>query len=144
MRDFALALSQVTSNISRSLGAGEIEFIYQPKELALPAPPGVESDDYRIDVAGFRNYVDEILPIAQTRIRGFIIGNQENFNLIPRATITTPGWSGQAREYAQDVVVPRQTEHLMGLWDNVAADISLFMTKAKDGTLSVDAAGATG
>jgi hypothetical protein len=144
MRDFALAVGQVTSNISRSLGAGEIEFNYQLTELVLPAPSGVVADDYRIDVAGFENYVSEILPDAQIEIRRAIGENQEAFNAIPRATADSPGWSGQARDYAQDVVVPRQTENLMTLWDDVVTEISTFMTSAKDGTLKADAAGAAG
>ncbi|MCP3988047.1 MAG: hypothetical protein GY724_03160 [Actinomycetia bacterium] len=144
MSQFASAVGQVTSNISRSLGAGEIVFAYEAKGLELPPAPGIANDDFRIDVEGFERFITQILPDAQTEIRRAITDNQEAFNRIPMATLDSPGWSGQSRDHAQNVVVPRQTENLMSLWDRVGTQITEFMVSAKNGTLEADGAGAVG
>ncbi len=144
MSEFAAAVGHVTSNISRSLGAGEIVFAYEARGVELPPAPGIANDDFRIDIEGFERFIAHILPDAQAEIRRAIVDNQEAFNRIPMATLDAPGWSGQARDHAQNVVVPRQTENLMSLWDQVVSQITEFMVSAKNGTLQADAAGAAG
>jgi hypothetical protein len=144
MTGFAAAVSTVTSNISRSLGAGDIVFVYRPPALDLPPAPGVAADDYRIDVAGFEAFISGELNDAHQTIARHFAENQEAFNSIPRATADQPGWSGEARDYAQNTVVPTQTEHLTTLLSQVVTQISEFMTSAKDGTLSADQAGVGG
>ncbi len=144
MSAFAAAVSTVTSNISRSLGAGDITFTYRPPALELPPAPGVNSDDYRIDVAGFDTFLSGELPEAQQAISRYFADNQEAFNAIPRATVDQAGWSGDARDHAQNVVVPAQTENLTALLNQVVSQIRDFMTNAREGTLSADAAGVGG
>lgn len=144
MSSFAVAVSTVTSNIAHSLGAGDITFTYRPPALDLPPAPGVNADDYRIDVAGFDHFLSGELTEAQQAISRSFADNQEAFNGIPRATATSPGWSGEARDYAQNVVVPNQTENLTALLNQVVTQIRDFMTSAKEGTLSADAAGVGG
>jgi hypothetical protein len=144
MTSFAEAVSAVTSNISRSLGAPEIVFVYKPPPLELPPAPGVAADDYRIDITGFETFLSTDLPDAQTAIAGLFAGNRDAFNAIPRATADSPGWSGEARDYAQNVVVPNQTENLNAILNQVVAEIADFMTNAKDGTLRADQAGVVG
>jgi hypothetical protein len=144
MTAFATAVSTVTSNISRSLGAGDIVFAYRPPSLELPPAPGVAADDYRIDVGGFDAFIGGDLPDAQQAVSRLFGENQDAFNSIPRATAESPGWSGEAREYAQNTVVPNQTENLTAMLNQVTSQISEFMTSAKDGTLSADAAGVGG
>jgi hypothetical protein len=142
MSSFATAVSQITSNIAHSLGAGDIQLVYQPDALILPAPPGVESDDYRIDVAGFDRFITTDLPDAQDRIGRLFADNQAAFNAIPRATVATRGWSGESRNHAENHVVPAQTENLNTILSQVAAQILEFMEGAKLGTLAADQAGA--
>ena len=141
MSSFAAAVSAVTSNISRSLGAGDVQFVYKPPPLDLPPPPGVASDDYRIDTAAFDTFIDTDLIDAQSAIGQLFAENQAAFNAIPRATASSPGWSGQSRDYAQNTVVPNQTENLTNLLQNVFAQVTEFMTNAKNGTLAADQAG---
>ncbi len=144
MTAFANAVATVTSNISRSLGAGDIVFAYRPPVLELPPPPGVQADDYRIDVGGFEAFISGELVEARTAVGRLIAENQDAFNAIPRATVDAPGWSGDARDYAQNMVVPAQTEQLTAMVDQVMQQITDFMTSAKDGTLSADQAGVGG
>jgi hypothetical protein len=144
MQHFAEAVSTVTSNISRSLGAGDIVFVYRPPALELPPAPGVAADDYRIDIAGFETFLGTDLPDTQSAIASLFADNQAAFDAIPRATADSPGWSGDARDYAQNVVVPAQTENLNALLNQVVAEITEFMTSAKDGTLRADQAGVAG
>jgi hypothetical protein len=144
MSSFAAAVSTVTSNISRSLGAGDITFAYRPPALELPTAPGVNGDDFRIDVAGFDHFLSGELTDAQQAISRLFADNQEAFNRIPRATADSAGWSGEARDYAQNVVVPSQTENLTAMLNQVVTQIRDFMTSAKEGTLSADAAGVGG
>jgi hypothetical protein len=144
MRAFAEAVSAVTTNISRSLGAGDIVFVYDPPLLELPPAPGVAADDSRIDVAGFETFLGTDLVDAQTVIAGCFADNQEAFNAIPRATADSAGWSGEARDHAQNVVVPTQTENLNAILNQVVSQVSDFMTSARDGTLQADRAGISG
>ena len=144
MSAFATAVSQVTSNISRSLGAGDIQFVYSPGGLELPAPPGVAADDYRIDVTGFDTFLSADLTEARTAMGQMFADNQAAFDGIPRATAESPGWSGQARDYAQNTVVPNQTENLNSIMNQVVHQITEFMTDAKNGTLAADQAGVGG
>lgn len=144
MSGFAAAVTAVTSNIAHSLGAGEVHFIYTPPPLELPPPPGVASDDYRIDIGAFETFIGADLPDAQAAITSLFVDNQAAFNTIPRATTTSPGWSGQARDHAQNVVVPAQTEQLTAVLTQVIAQIGDFMTSAKNGTLVADTAGLAG
>jgi len=141
MASFATAVTQVTSNISRSLGAGDITFVYAPGPLELPPPPGVTTDDFRIDVTGFGTYVSETLPSFQARVSQLFEENQAEFGRIPAATTGTAGWSGESRDYAQFTVVPTQTEDMKQTMMQVVGQIADFMTAAKDGTLSADQAG---
>lgn len=144
MTSFANAVATVTSNISRSLGAGDIVFTYRPPALDLPPAPGVAADDFRIDVGGFEAFLNGELTDAQQSISRLFAENAEAFNRIPRATADSPGWSGEARDYAQNTVVPNQTENLTAMLNQVVSQIREFMTGAKDGTLSADAAGVGG
>jgi len=144
MSEFAAAVTAVTSNIARSLGAGEVHFVYTPRPLELPPPPGVASDDYRIDIGAFETFIGTDLPDAQAAIASLFAENQAAFNAIPRATATSPGWSGQARDHAQNVVVPVQTERLTAVLTQVIAQITDFMVSAKNGTMAADTAGAGG
>jgi hypothetical protein len=144
MTAFANAVSTVTSNISRSLGAGEIVFAYRAPSLELPPPPGVAADDYRIDIGGFESFINGELAEARQAVARFFAENQEAFNAIPRATADSPGWSGEARDYAQNTVVPAQTDNLTMMLNQVMQQITEFMTSAKDGTLSADRAGVGG
>ena len=144
MSGFAAAVTAVTSNIARSLGAGEVHFVYTAPPLELPPPPGVASDDYRIDIGAFETFIGTDLPDAQSGIASLFADNQTAFNAIPRATATSPGWSGQARDHAQNVVVPNQTDRLTGALTQVVAQITDFMTSAKNGTLAADSAGVGG
>lgn len=141
MRGFAAAVSVVTSNIAHSLGAGDVQFVYTPPPLELPPPPGVASDDFRIDIGAFDTFLGTDLPDAQAAIVALFAENQAAFNAIPRATASSPGWSGQARDHAERVVVPLQTERLTGVLDHVVAQITEFLTSAKNGTLAADSAG---
>ncbi len=141
MSGFAAAVTAVTSNIAHSLGAGDVQFVYAPRPLELPSPPGVASDDYRIDVGAFDTFLSADLPDAQASIVALLADNQAAFNAIPRATASSPGWSGQARDHAERVLVPLQTERLTGVLDHVVAQIADFLTNAKNGTLAADAAG---
>jgi len=141
MSGFATAVSAVTSNIARSLGAGDIIFVYNPPPLDLPAPPGVAADDYRIDVAGFDTFISSDLPDTEAAIGSMFRDNQAAFEAIPRATASTPGWSGEARDYAQNTVVPQQTENLEAMLRQVLGNISAFMSSAKEGTLAADTVG---
>ncbi|MGF1595595.1 MAG: hypothetical protein ACFCVK_01480 [Acidimicrobiales bacterium] len=141
---FAGAVSAVTSNISHALGAGDIVFVYKPPPLALPSPPGVAADDYRIDTAAFDRFLAGDLVDAQTAIASLFAENQAAFGAIPRATATSPGWSGEARDHAQNVVVPAQTENLDNILRQVVQQITQFMTGARDGTLAADRAGVGG
>jgi hypothetical protein len=144
MTGFANAISRVTSNIARSLGAGEIVFAYRPPALELPAAPGVAADDYRIDVGGFDRFIAGELADARQAISGLFAQNQDAFSAIPRATAHSPGWSGEARDHAQNSVVPTQTESLTSMLNHVVQQITEFMTSAKEGTLSADRAGVGG
>lgn len=144
MSAFAAAVSAVTSNISRSLGAGDIVFVYKPPPLDLPPPPGVAADDYRIDTAAFENFMGADLVDTQGVVGGLFADNQAAFNGIPRATAATPGWSGESRDYAQNTVVPSQTENLNNILRQVVEQITQFMTSAKNGTLAADQAGVGG
>lgn len=141
MRGFATAVSTVTSNISRSLGAGEVHFVFTPPALELPPPPGVAADDFRIDTAAFDAFLGTELPEAQAAIVGLLADNQQAFNAIPRATADAPGWSGESRDYAQNTVVPAQTEQLTSILQQVVQQVTDFMTSAKNGTLAADRAG---
>lgn len=138
---FAQAVSAVTSNISRSLGAGDILFTYNPPPLDLPAPPGVAADDYRLDVAGFETFIGADLGELESTVSALFAENQAAFEAIARATVQSPGWSGAARDFAQNVVVPTQTENLNGVLRQVVQQIGTFMTSAKNGTLSADQSG---
>lgn len=142
MTAFARAVATATSNISRSLGAGEIVFEYRPSVLTLPPAPGMAADDYRIDVAGFDAFISGELNDARQAIAGCFAENREAFNAIPRATVDSPGWSGESRDHAQNVVVPAQTEELTRALHLVIQEIAEFMTSARDGSLSADQAGA--
>lgn len=144
MAAFAAAVSAVTSNISRSLGAGEVEFVYRPPMLELPPPPGITADDYRIDVAGFDTFLSTDLPDAQTAIAALFADNQAAFAAIPRATVESPGWSGEARDHAEQRVVPAQTEQMNDLLTKVVAQITEFMTDARNGSLAADRSGVGG
>lgn len=141
MQSFATAVSTVTSNISRSLGAGDVHFVFNPPPLELPAPPGVAADDFRIDTAAFDTFLGTDLPETQAAIGGLFVDNQQAFANIPRATADAPGWSGQSREFAQNTVVPAQTEQLNSILQHVVQQIGDFMTSAKNGTLAADQAG---
>jgi hypothetical protein len=141
---FAQAVSLITSNISRSLGAGDIELVYTPPVLELPPPPGVATDDYRIDIAAFEAFLTTDLADTETTISSLFTENQMAFESIPRATATTAGWSGEARDHAQSVVVPAQTERLNEILHQVVRQVTEFMTSARDGTLAADRAGALG
>ncbi len=141
MSAFAAAVTAVTSNISRSLGAGDVTFVYRPPVLDLPPPPGVAADDYRIDVAAFDTFIGTDLPDAQAAISALFADNQTAFAAIPRATVDTPGWSGEARDHAEHVVVPAQTERMNALLAQVIAQVSEFMTSARNGTLAADQSG---
>ncbi|MFV0258868.1 MAG: hypothetical protein ACK5PP_10525 [Acidimicrobiales bacterium] len=142
MTAFAGVVSAAMSNVSRSLGAGDIEFVYTPPPLELPPPPGVAADDYRIDVAGFNRFLDVDLVDAQTGIATLLADNQAAFAAIPYATASTPGWSGASRDHIQNVVVPTQTERLQHIVDLALARVREFLTQARDGSLNADAAGA--
>ena len=144
MSGFAAAVTAVTSNIARSLGAGEVRFVYTPPPLELPPPPGIASDDYRIDIAAFDTFIGADLPDTQAAIANLFAENQAAFNAIPRATASAPGWSGEARDHAQNVVVPAQTERLTAVLTQVMAQIGEFLSSAKNGTLSADSAGIGG
>lgn len=144
MAGFARAVSQVTSNISQALGAAPVTLTYSPKALELPPPPGVTSDDYKIDVAGFETFLSADLPEARAAIGALISENEAAFNAIPRASAAQRGWSGQARDHAQNVVVPTQTVNLETIMNQVVEQISVFMTNAKDGAVRADQAGIGG
>ncbi len=141
MRSFAAAVSAVTTNISNSLGAGDVQFVFNPPILDLPPPPGVAGDDFRIDTAAFDTFISTDLPDMQAAIGALFADNQAAFNAIPRATASSPGWSGESRDHAQNVVVPAQTERLANILAQVVRQVTDFMTSAKNGTLSADRSG---
>ena len=144
MSAFAAAVTAVTSNISHSLGAGDVRFVYTPPPLDLPPPPGIAADDFRIDTAAFDAFIGTDLVDAQAAIGALFADNQSAFNAIPRATADSPGWSGQSRDHAQNSVVPAQTENLTRLLNQVLQQVTDFMTNAKNGTLAADQAGVGG
>ncbi len=141
MGDFATALSVITSNISRSLGGAEIAVSYVPQPLELPPPPGVAADDYRIDVAGFEQFTASELPALRSAVGALIDENQQTFGAIPRATAEQRGWSGSAREHAQNVIVPNLSDQMRATLSQVTEEISTFMTGARDAVRNADAAG---
>lgn len=144
MGEFARAVSQITSNISQSLGASAVTLTYTPRALELPPAPGVTSNDYKIDITGFESFLGTDLPETRTTLGALIAENQAAFNVIPRASASQRGWSGQSREHAQNVVVPAQTENLNNILNQVVEQISVFMTNAKDGAVRADQAGVGG
>lgn len=141
MVEFALAISQVTSNISQSLGAEPVTFAYIPEDLVLPAPSGTQGSDYRIDVAGFETYLSSVLPEAERAMNASVVENQTAFYGIPQARDGVPGWSGASRDYAQNVVVPAQTENLQGIIGQVASQVATFMGDARTRAVGADQAG---
>lgn len=141
MAGFATALSQVTSNISRSLGGEGITLAYAPRPLELPPPPGVAADDYRIDVAAFDQFIAAELPDVRSAVGALIDQNQQAFVAIPRATAEQRGWSGQSREHAQNVIVPNQSEQLRQILMQVTEQVSDFMTSARNAVVGADQAG---
>ncbi|MEM8922415.1 MAG: hypothetical protein AAGD35_02860 [Actinomycetota bacterium] len=141
MVSFATALGQVTANISRALGGETAPLVYQPRALELPPPPGVAADDYRIDVAAFDAFITGELADLRTALGALIDENQQAFNAIPPATVDAPGWSGRARDHAQQVVVPAQSEQLRTLSAQIVEQLTAFMAGARDAAVNADQAG---
>jgi len=144
MQDFARALSTVTSNISRSLGGAGITVTVAPPVADLPPAPGTLDDDYRIDVAGFDAFISADIPQTKERVRSLLQANQDRFNAIPRATASQRGWSGSARDHAQNVVVPAQTEQMHVSLETALGKVTTFMEDAKSRAITADASGVAG
>ncbi len=141
MVDFAIAVSQVTSNIAQALGGQPVTLTYHPRPLELPPPPGVQADDYRIDVTAFDTFISGELPELRSAVGVLIDENERAFAAIPRATAEQRGWSGQARDHAEHVVVPQQSEALRTMLATVVDQLSGFMTTARDAAVGADQAG---
>ncbi len=137
---FVSALNQVTTNISRSLGAGESSIVYSPPAMDLPAPPAVAADDYKIDIARFEQMVAQVIPQHKEAMVMLLHKNVERFNQIPQATVQTRGWSGESRNYAQNSVVPSQTENLLSVVHHVTNEMIAFMETTKSNVSLADAA----
>ena len=141
MVGFATALGQITANLSRALGGEAAVVPYQPRPLELPPAPGVAADDYRIDITAFDAFITGELPELRTSIEALVAQNQDAFNAIPHATVDSPGWSGRARDHAQNVVVPAQSENLRAVTTQVVEQLSTFMTDARNAAVNADQAG---